>query len=472
MHLDSRWTAVYDLMDTLAGKHLVILGLARQGKALARFAVAAGATVTISDLRPAELLQAELAELADIKVETVLGEHPLNLLDGADVLALSGGVPADAPLVQEAQRRGIVITNDSQEFTRRCPAVQIGITGSAGKTTTTALTGEICRAAGRRTWVGGNIGHPLLYDLPQMRPEDIVVQELSSFQLEIWTQSPQVAAVLNVTPNHLDRHKTMTAYSDAKANILRYQGPGSVAVLCADDPGALQMRELAPGRVRLFSRRAPVSDGAYLADGQLWLAEPQQEARPVCTTSEVQLRGEHNLLNALAAITLADSVGVPTPAARQAIRSFTGVEHRLEVVATVNGVQYVNDSIATAPERVLAALNAFTEPLILLAGGRDKDLDWQEWAQVVPQRAKGVVLFGQLAPLLASLLREQGYRPVVQVETLAQAVQAAAEMSRPGDVVLLAPGGTSYDAYVDFAARGAEFRQLVQAQIAAEGDEE
>lgn len=452
--------------DPLSGKHVVILGLARQGKALARFAADVGARVTVSDLRPAAHLQSSLDELQDLGIETVLGEHPLSLLDTADVLAISGGVPADLPLVVEARRRGLPVTNDALEFARRCPCLVIGITGSAGKTTTTALTGCMGERSGRRTWVGGNIGRPLISDLAEMRPDDLVVMELSSFQLELWDTSPQVAAVLNVTPNHLDRHQTMAAYTQAKANILRFQGPDGVAVLSADDPGAFGLGDCVRGRRRLFSWRRPVDDGAFVQDGAIWLREGQKE-QAVCPVEAIPLRGRHNVLNALAATCLADAAGVPLEAIRAAVTSFTGVEHRLEVVGVINGVQYVNDSIATAPERALAALASFTEPIILLAGGRDKKLEWAEWARCVRQRVKTVILFGELAGLLEQWLARPELadlpRPrLVRVGEMAEALQTAARLAQPGDVVLLSPGGTSFDAYVDFAERGEHFRQLVE----------
>jgi UDP-N-acetylmuramoylalanine--D-glutamate ligase len=446
-------------MDPLAGKRLLILGLARQGKALARFAAGVGARVVVSDLRSAALLQAEMAELADLQIEYVLGEHPMRLLDNVDMVAVSGSVPADAPLVAEARRRGLAVTNDSQEFVRRTPTAVIGITGSAGKTTTTALTGVMGQVGGRRTWVGGNIGRPLLADLHKMAAGDMVVQELSSFQLEIWQQSPPIAAVLNITPNHLDRHKTMPAYVAAKANILRHQPETAVAVLSADDPGSLALQRMVRGRLRLFSDEQPVADGAFVHNGYIYLRDDERETA-VCSLDDIQLRGRHNLRNVLAAITLADSVGIEAQAMRRAIRTFRGVEHRLEQVAVIRDVTYVNDSIATAPERALAALAAFDEPLLLLAGGRDKDMVWEEWAGQVAGRVRHTILFGQLAPKLAELLTAV-QAPFTQVETLADAVVVAAQTAVAGDLVLLSPGGTSYDAYRDFAERGEHFRELV-----------
>lgn len=450
-------------MDPLSGKRLVILGMARQGTALARFAVGAGATVTLTDMRPAEALQGALASLADLpddRLRYVLGEHPLSLLDECDLLALSGGVATDSPLVVEARQRGIPLTNDSIEFMRRTPALVIGITGSAGKTTTTALVGQMGHKSDRQTWVGGNIGRPLITDLHLMSADDLVVKELSSFQLELWNQcSPPIATILNITPNHLDRHKSMAQYVEAKGNILRFQKPGDVAVLSADDPGSLEMGHMVRGRLRLFSAREEVTDGAFLRDGQIWLSDGGA-AQPLCPVNESRLIGPHNVLNVLAAVTVADSAGVPHEAIIQGIRFFDGVPHRLEMVRKLDGVQYVNDSIATAPERALAALAAFDEPIILLAGGRDKEMVWDEWARQVSRRVKHVVLFGELAPLLADHLGPDV--PATQVETMAEAVFVAQAQAAAGDVVLLSPGGTSFDGYSDFVERGEHFRLLVR----------
>jgi UDP-N-acetylmuramoylalanine--D-glutamate ligase len=446
-------------MDEFNGKRLLILGLARQGKALARFATEAGAAVTITDLRPPEKLRDILDELSGLDIRYVLGEHPMELVDETDILAISGSVPLEAPLVQAALAKGIPVTNDSLEFTKRTPTAVIGITGSAGKTTTTALTGVMSQVAGRRTWVGGNIGRPLIADLDKMEPEDVVVQELSSFQLEIWDRSPHIATVLNITPNHLDRHKTMKAYTNAKANILRYQTAADISVLCADDAGSLALSAIVRGKLRLFSLNNTVTEGAMVKDGRILIRNGAE--KEICRVDEVQLRGRHNLLNVLAATTLADSAGIPTEAIAHAIRTFTGVEHRLELVRLRRGVQWINDSIATAPERSMAALKAFSEPIVLLAGGRDKAMEWDAWAEMVTQRVKSVILFGDLAPMLAEKLAAQQHPDFRQVNTVTEAVEVAAETAVSGDIVLLSPGGTSYDAFQDFEARGRLFRQLV-----------
>ncbi len=453
----------------LHGKNVVILGLARQGTALARFLVQAGAGVTVSDIKPKSELKEALAALEGLPIRYVLGKHPLSLLNKADLLCLSGGVPLDIPVVVEARRRGIPLSNDAQLFLERCPAPIIGITGSAGKTTTTALVGEMCRAAGLSTWVGGNIGNPLIADLERIRADDWVVMELSSFQLELMTVSPHVAAVLNITPNHLDRHSRMEEYIAAKRTIVAYQKAEDFAVLGFDDANARALAIETAAHLLWFSGGAEVDEGAFKTNGTLTLRLNGVD-REICRASEVRLRGRHNLLNVLAACALAGVAGVPVEAMRQVILTFTGVEHRLELVRELNGVQWYDDSIATAPERTLAALRSFEEPIVLLAGGRDKKLPWDEFAREVTARVRYLITFGEAGPMIARLVNEAlgkgvgnaALESVAQVETLDEAVALAARVARPGDVVLLSPGGTSFDAFRDFAERGDRFKELVR----------
>ncbi len=463
------------VVDELHGKHVVVMGFARQGQALARWLPMIGARVTVTDARPEESFGDGLAPYRASGVRFVLGGHPLTLLDGADVLCVSGGVPLTAPLVAEAFRRGVPVTNDAQLFMARCPAQTIGITGSAGKTTTTSLVGAMCRAAGRVTHVGGNIGDVLLDVLPAIQPSDVVVMELSSFQLELMTVSPAIGAILNITPNHLDRHGTLEAYAAAKANLIRYQTVDGLAILGRDDPGAAAQEDVTPGRVAWFSAREAVADGAYL-DGErlavVGVASPDGRPQVVLPRADVPLRGAHNVLNALAACAIAGAAGIPPETLAGAIRAFRSVAHRLEVVRVRDGVTWVNDSIATAPERVLAAVRSYDEPLVLLLGGKDKNLPWDGLIELAVQKARAVITFGAHGPVVAELLRRALSRDaegllaperVREVVTLEEAVAAAAALARPGDVVLLSPGGTSYDAYRDFEERGAHFRALVNA---------
>lgn len=487
-----------------AGLRVTILGMARQGTAAARFFLAQGAQVTLSDLRSEAQLAAACAELAAYAaahapapgpqpaLRTVLGSHPLTLLDHTDLLCLSGGVSPAIPIVQEAVRRGIPLSNDGQLTLRHCLAPIVGITGSAGKTTTTTLVGLILQASGYPVHVGGNIGTPLLDQLARVGAGDRVVMELSSFQLELFDRSPAIAAIVNITPNHLDRHPSMSHYAAAKANILQFQGRGDVCVLNADDPytgpwlrtgrcqiaaGAGQEAVYFPlqGACLGFSLAAAVEAGAYLAGDTLIWRRPGLPDRAICRASEVRLRGRHNIANILAACCLAGAAGADPEAMRSVATTFGGVEHRLEIVRQRGGVLWINDSIATAPERTVADLRAFTEPILLLAGGRDKHLPWGECAaEIHARRADGtprvrrVILFGEAAGLIADALAEhvratgEAPTPVSRCTDLPAAVATAAGAALPGDVVLLAPGGTSFDAYEDFAARGRHFRALVE----------
>lgn len=474
-------------LSDLSDRRVVILGLARQGTALARYLVQAGAQVILSDTQPAESLTAALAAVADLPVQLVLGGHPLSLLDGTDLLCLSGGVPPDLPVVQAAQARGIALSNDSLLTLQRCPAVTVGITGSSGKTTTTTLVGEMVKASGLPTWVGGNIGTPLIDRLHEITSGDRVVLELSSFQLELFDEtlcldapvSPQVAGVLNVTPNHLDRHPSMEAYAAAKHRLFEHQTAGDTAVFGLDNAithawwDEVRAQSTARGVCALgFSLVAVPPAGAYLNQDRLLVRNPDGAETLVCRVGEVRLRGRHNLSNILAACCLSGAAGASVEAMREVATTFSGVAHRLELVRHHRGVGWYNDSIATTPERALAALDSFDEPIILLAGGRDKHLPWEPLALAIRRRVRHVITFGEAAALIERELAEYAADhpdaagqapPVHHGGDLAPAVTLAARLARPGDVVLLSPGGTSYDRYRDFAARGEHFRALVNA---------
>jgi len=453
----------------------VVVGLARQGKAAARYLAEHGANVVVSDRKSADQLKNETGELAGLDIEFILGGHPPELIEGADLLCLSGGVPADLPLAQQARRSGIRLTNDSQLFLEACPAPVIGITGSAGKSTTTALVGRMAAAhlepLGRRAWVAGNIGRSPLADLGRIAAEDWVVLELSSFQLELMDLSPHVAAVLNVTPNHLDRHRTMSAYLEAKARILEFQGPADLAVLGRDDPHAWDLRPRVKGRLVSFGLDRPLQgEGTFVRQGQVWWSDAAGE-RGLVSLDVVELRGRHNRQNVLAACAIAAACDFSRQAIEAGVAGYRGEPHRLSFVGRARGADWYDDSIATAPERTMAALHSFEEPIVLLAGGRDKDLSWEEFALAVCRRVDHLILFGEAAPKIERAVRseqariaERGGRPLtIEVVTgLDAAVAAAAGRAEPGDVVLLSPGGTSFDEFPDFAARGDRFRDLVQ----------
>ncbi len=452
-----------------SGKHVVILGAARQGTALARYLVSKGARVVITDQRPAEQLNDARRGLEGLQIEWVCGGHPMTLLDGADLLCPSGGVPLDVPIIQEAKQRGIPLSNDSQIFLEVAPCKVIGLTGSAGKTTTTTLVYQMAQLSAlppRQAWVGGNIGNPLVSVLAQMGSQDLVVMELSSFQLEIMTRSPQVAVVLNITPNHLDRHGTMEAYTAAKAHILTHQAqePGNAVVLGSEDHGSWNLRQLAHNQVWTFGHQpVPGYPGTFVRGESLWLrTDHETEIMP---RSAILLRGDHNLLNVLAACATAAAAGISVQVMRAAVEGFRGVSHRLEFVRNWGGADWYNDSIATAPERSMAAIRSFTEPIVLLAGGRDKKLPWGDFAALVHERVDHLVAFGEARSIIQKAVggADPGQRPFTfdSCAGLHDAVRAAALVISTGDVVLLSPGGTSFDEFRDFEERGEAFRQWV-----------
>jgi UDP-N-acetylmuramoylalanine--D-glutamate ligase len=472
-----------------AGKRATIIGLAREGTALARFLAERGAEVTVSDIKNEEELQENIEQLKDLPIRYVLGGHLSEILDDADTLFISPGVPLEAPIVVEAKRQGIPISSETRLFTELCPAPIIGVTGSSGKTTTVSLVGQMLKASGFRIWVGGNIGRPLIGHLEEIEPTDKVVMELSSFQLEVMEWSPPIAAILNITPNHLDRHPSMEAYIEAKLNIVRFQQPEDVAILGYDNPITksqitnLQSTtyNLQPG-IASFSLREEVNQGAFLRDGKagaiiLRLGDTEQR---ICSADEIKLLGRHNLENVLAACAIAGVAGASRQAMADVATTFEGVEHRLELVRELGRVRYYNDSIATSPERTVAALRSFDQPIVLLAGGRDKHLPWDEMARLTLQKARRLILFGEAAPLIEEAIRVSSFETsassvepfrvsrdlgefVHRCQTLDEAVELAARGAEPGDVVLLAPGGTSFDAFKDFAERGERFRELVKA---------
>ncbi|MCB2210078.1 UDP-N-acetylmuramoyl-L-alanine--D-glutamate ligase [bacterium] len=460
-------------MSRWEDKQVVMIGAARQGQALARYLAEHGAKVILNDSRSDQELETAREALSGLDITWVTGEHPLSILDDADLVCLSGGVPLDLPLVQEAEKRIIPLSNDSQIFLEECPCTVIGITGSAGKSTTTALVGEIAkrhyelRYPDNTVWVGGNLGNPLIQYVDEMQEDDLAIMELSSFQLEIMTRSPQIAAILNLTPNHLDRHETMSNYISAKSHILTHQEPDDVAVLNRDDFRVRKLYSEVKGRRISFGINPPYNheDATYYKRGKLYLEASGQVAK-IIKSDLINLPGTHNLYNVLAAIAISAAARFSLQSIYDGIVAFHGIPHRLELVRQWGGADWINDSIATAPERAMAAINTFDRPIVLLAGGRDKDLPWQDFANLVHHKVDHLVLFGESADLIAEAVGKPtpGVRPytVDQCNTLEEAVSVAAERVEPGDVVLLSPGGTSFDEFVDFEERGKRFTQWVK----------
>jgi len=450
------------------GKRVLILGAARQGLALARWLSLHGARVTLSDIRSADELRVARESLAEFQIDWALGGHPLELLDSTDMLCLSGGVSLTLPIVAEAIKRGIPLSNDTQIFMEVVPCKTIGITGSAGKTTTTTLVGQMAKNAyGDKAYVGGNIGNPLISHVDNMQPGDVAILEISSFQLDQMTISPNIAAILNITPNHLDRHGTMEAYTASKTRILEFQSKEDAAILGHDDKGTWNLRNKVKGKLFTFSlhKLEEGLDGAYVDDDLLNLRDGNMYL-PLILREKIALRGDHNVLNVLAAFAIGHSAGFTLDAMLEAVEDFRGVPHRLEFVRELRGVRWYNDSIATAPERSMAAIRSFDEPIVLLLGGHDKNLPWEDLVRLMGERVDHVVLFGEAAEKIEGTVNRLGLREkritVSRAEHLHEAVIQAAEVAEAGDVVLLSPGGTSFDEFKDFSERGERFRAWVQ----------
>lgn len=460
--------------------NVLILGAARQGIALARWLSRHGAEVTLNDARPADELTTAQEALKDTNVKWVVGSHPIELLKDIDLLCISGGVPLELPIIQEALNQNITLSNDSQIFMQMVPCKTIGITGSAGKTTTTSLVGEMAKLTNLqisesptwatfrrpRSFMGGNIGDPLIKYVDEMQKDDVAILELSSFQLEQMTTSPNIAAILNITPNHLDRHGTMQAYTNAKARILDFQSAIDTAILGCEDAGAWSLQKKVKGKLWTFSLNdLPKNiNGAYMKKDMLMLRDGKKEIS-LLSREKIQLRGEHNLRNVLAAFTIGYVAGFEMDAMQKAVENFRGVAHRLELIRELKGVRWYNDSIATAPERTIAAINSFTEPIVLMLGGRDKNLPWDELAKLIHKRVKNLVVFGEASEMIqkavSAISKGRGVE-IRQAKDLLTAIHLAHEVASSGDVVLLSPGCTSYDEFNDFAERGEKFRTWVQ----------
>ena len=446
----------------------LIVGLGREGLALAHYLGERGDTVTVAEGRSAADLGAAAERLAALGAR-LLAEDDHPDLAGYEIVYLNPAVSKEAPVVRDAVARGIPVSALTDLFFKVCPAPIVGVTGSNGKTTTTTLLGEMLKAAGIVTHVGGNIGRPLLNEAATMSSSDWVVLEMSSFQLEWLRASPRVAVITNLTPNHLDRHHTMGEYAAAKAPIVAYQGRGDVAILNAEDPYASRFARQAGGRVLYFSLEMSPSDGAAL-EGDMLAIRREGLSEPVCVRTDMRVPGRHNLANALAAIAAADRIGVPAEAMREAIGTFNGVPHRLQLVRVLGGVRYYDDSIATSPDRALAALAAIDSPVVLILGGHDKDLPWEGLCREAVRRCRAVLLIGEaeslIAAHLAEVLRHAGDgllspATVLRCGDLERAVASAARLAQAGDAVLLSPACASYDQFRDFEERGERFRQLV-----------
>ncbi len=456
------------------GKRVTVIGLGIEGVDVARYAATHGATVTVVDSKPPVALAARIQELEGLPISYALESNGVEIVAQSDVVFASQSVPLDAPALDAARELGVPIDSMTRAFMEHCPGPMVGITGSSGKTTTTSLVAAMFAAAERPYRVGGNIGTGLLGLLDGLDEHTWTVLEVSHTQLQLTDRSPHIAAVLNVTPNHLDRF-SWDEYVALKQQLVRYQTHEDHVVLSLDNDISAAMTDLTPAQRWFFTLGETVpGHGAFVRDDAVFLRTDAIETM-VVPVNEIPLRGLHNVENVLAAVAIGGAAGLPAEAMARAVRGFTPVPHRLEFVAEVDGARYVNDSIASTPGRTLAGIRSFEEPIVLLLGGKDKDLPKEELAQEALRRCVGIVFFGADGPLLEAAVEANAAfvpfeeRPAMtRVATLAEAVAEARGMAGDGDVVLLSPACTSFDAYNNFEERGDEFRRIVRA-MAAEG---
>ena len=443
------------------------LGLFSGGVAAARFFSGRGDRVTVTDLRDAETLRSSLDELQDVPVRFVLERHREEDILGADLVVVSPAVKEDNVFLQLARDHGIRITTEINLVFERCPAPIIGITGSNGKTTTTSLLGAILKEHDPRTVVGGNIGKSILNELDAIPEDTIVTLELSSFQLKrlSWIdRSPHISIWTNLTPNHLDWHGSFEDYVASKQQVLLSHSWDDIAILNADDPLLRDRAQTCKGKVLLFSLAETVSEGAFLQGSEIIFRQKGHE-RAICGINDLRIPGPHNLANALAAITAACVCEVPSAVIQRAVMEFRGVPHRVEYVTERDGIRYYNDSACTTPESTITALRAFDAPIILIAGGYDKGVDFGHMADEIVRNARAVVLIGKTAEAIeqAILRRRTGFIPdIVRCATMGAAITQSQALATKGDVVVLSPGCASYDMFENYEDRGNRFKELVR----------
>ncbi len=449
----------------VTGKKIMVLGMARSGVAAAQLLAGLGARVRVSDLKTKEQLADAVRPLETCaNIEWRLGEKAEDLLAGEDELVISPGVPIDSPAVLKARELKVPVIGELELGFLTGKGTLIAITGTNGKTTTTTLVGEIFKNAGRQTYVVGNIGFPYTAISGQTRLDDVTVCEVSSFQLEsIDAFHPAISAILNITEDHLNRHYTMENYVAMKARVFENQTGDDTVVLNYDDPTLREMAAKAKCRVMWFSRKATPPRGAFVADGQIVFGTPQ-EHRALCPAEEVYIPGPHNLENALAAAAIALAAGVPAPIVRHTLRTFKGVEHRIEFVRELDGVRFINDSKGTNADSTIKAVETMNRPTVLILGGSDKHVDFTGMCQVIRESPyiRNIILIGQTAPQLEDTLKKVGYTAYEQAgRDFRAAIERAFALAEEGGNVLLSPACASFDMFSDFEQRGEIFKDIV-----------
>jgi UDP-N-acetylmuramoylalanine--D-glutamate ligase len=448
-------------MMELKGKKVLVVGLGKSGLAAALFLRHRGAQVTVSDARSADALAKDIPALLDEGIMVETGGHGLLTFRRQDLIVVSPGVPLNTPELAQVKSFGLPVIGELELAARFLKGRTLAITGSNGKTTTTALVGEILQKAGVPTLVGGNIGVPVVELIDQSTDETWSVLEVSSFQLESTERfHPRIAVILNITPDHLDRHGSFDNYALAKERIFAAQDEGDVVVLNADNARAAQVAVRSVGKVYFFSVEHSVMQGAWVEDGLLvYRAGKDEPLEKIMPLSGVPLKGAHNVENVLAAVCASRLAGVSAEQIRSGVEAFKAVEHRLEFVAKVDGVDFYNDSKATNVDATAKAVASFSTGIHLILGGKDKDSDYTQLAELLRARVRAIYTIGSAAPKIENQLR--GVVSILSCQTLEKAVSAAASAARPGEVVLLAPACSSFDQFENYEQRGRVFKELV-----------
>jgi UDP-N-acetylmuramoylalanine--D-glutamate ligase len=442
----------------LQGKRALVVGLGKSGVASALFLKSRGARVTVSDSKPEAELRNEILLLLDHGITVETGGHGDRTFRGQDLIVVSPGVPFDAPQLEQARALGEPVIGEVELAAQFLPGSIVAITGANGKTTTTTLAGKIIAGGKFPTLVGGNIGTPAISFADQARPDTWTVLEVSSFQLEtIVSFRPQIAVILNITPDHLDRHKTFANYVNAKARIFENQQPEDFAVLNADDPTTAGLAGRTRAQLFWFSRKKEVEKGSFVRSGHILFRDGKSE-REIMLLSEIPLKGAHNLENVLAGVSIGALVGCQPGQIREAVRNFKAVEHRLEFVAKIAGVDYYNDSKATNVDATIKALESFPANIHLILGGKDKGSDYSALSQLLRERVKRVYTIGAAAAKIQSQIAGT---EIVPSQTLENAVRSASESATTGDIVLLAPACASFDQFENYEHRGRVFKEIV-----------
>jgi UDP-N-acetylmuramoylalanine--D-glutamate ligase len=443
----------------LHNKHVLVVGLGKSGVASALFLKSRGARVTVSDSKPEAELRDQILLLLEQGITVETGGHGERTFRGQDLIVVSPGVPFDAPQLVSARNLGEPVIGEIELAAQFLAGQIVAITGANGKTTTTALAGEIIAAGDFPTLVGGNIGTPAISFVDQSGPATWIVLEVSSFQLETIVEfRPRIAVILNITPDHLDRHKTFDNYVNAKARIFENQCPADFTVLNADDPTTVGLSERTRAQLFWFSRKKEIAKGAFVRGANIYFCDGNSE-REIIPLAEISLQGAHNLENVLAGVSIGMLAGCQPDQVRKAVRNFKAVEHRLEFVARVAGVDYYNDSKATNVDATIKALESFPANVHLILGGKDKGSDYTVLHDLLRQRVKRVYTIGAAAAKIESQI--QGTAEIDPAETLEDAVRRASESAVAGDVVLLAPACASFDQFQSYEHRGRVFKELV-----------